>query len=336
MAETGRPFTAGIVDFNPKRMSPTEAHAHGIPDDLIGHLGDWRQYPPNIAQHFPEGVSWFRAEQPWYFGSIMTDEKHLQGLRASDVLILSGSGLSAHRYQHGEISEEYRSALEKSQEVIRDHLGEGKWILGICFGGQLAIHAVGGDIGRLPDNVTEAGWLPHQLTSEGRRDDMFSVLPNTFFAPHLHNDYVEKLPPVGTKIRTSSGETEVVFTEVLAMRAGYQDKTGLVGAETNYIMASVVAFSNGARLYQIQPHPEMATPKKANYLVRMNPWIGKENEMGEAYYQKALLVPEDADFSVAKIIPRFVHEAQRHLEEQRGIVFMKATLLRNLFQYLIP
>lgn len=333
MTEAGKPFVAGIVDFNPKRMSSAEAHAHEIPDDLIEHLGDWRQYPPNIAQHFSEGVSWFRAEQPWYFGSVMADEKHLQGLRASDVLILSGSGLSAHHYQHGEISEEYRAALEKSQEVIRDHLGEGKWILGICFGGQLAIHAVGGDIGRLPGNVIESGWLPHQLTTDGKRDEIFSVLPNTFFAPHLHNDYVEKLPPVGTKIRTSSGQIEVVRANTLATRTGYQDKTGLVNAETNYVMASAVEFSNGARLYQIQPHPEMATPDKANFLVRMNPWIAKE--MGEAYYNEVLKVPANADFSVASVIPNFVRESQRHLEQQRGITFVKAILTRDIFRYLL-
>lgn len=336
MPEDSRPLSAGIIDFNPKRMSPDEAHAHGIPDDLIEHLGDWRQYPPNIAQHFPEGVSWFRAEQPWYFGSVMADKKHLQRLRTSDVLILSGSGLSAHHYQHGEISEEYRSALKKSQEVIRDHLGEGKWILGICFGGQLAIHAVGGDIERLPNNITEVGWLPHQLTTDGKRDEIFSVLPNTFFAPHLHNDYVEKLPPVGTKIQTSSGEIEVVLADILATRAGYQDKTDLANAETNYVMASVVEFNNGARLYQIQPHPEMSTPQKANFLVRMNPWVGKANEMGAVYYQNALTIPEGANFSVAQIIPNFVRRAQRHSEQQHGVIFIKATLLRNLFQYLLP
>ena len=78
-----------------------------------------------------------------------------------------------------------------AQEIIRDHLGQGKWALGICYGGQHAEHAVGGHIGRLPNNVTEAGWLEHTLTPAGKKDEVFCSLPHTFQAPHFHNDYVK-------------------------------------------------------------------------------------------------------------------------------------------------
>lgn len=336
MTELGRPLIAGIVDFNPKRMTSEEARAHGIPIDLVEHFGDWRQYPPNIAKHFPDNVSWFRAEHPWYFGSVMTNEKHLKALRESDILFLSGSGLSAYRYQHGEGPAEFQKALETSQSVVRDHLGEGKWIFGICFGGQEAEAAVGATIGRLPDNVTEAGWLPHNLTEAGKRDEVFSFLPITFYAPHFHNDFVEKLPEVGAAIQTSSGDMHVVRAEVLATRRGYLGRNGLENSGQEYIMASVIEFDNGARLYQIQPHPEMATPEKANFLVRTNKWMGEEKEMGQSYYQQALKIPPDGDFSVAKVIPNFVRLAQGHLEEKQGITFMKATLVKNIFQHLLP
>ncbi len=314
-------------------MTPAEAGAHGIPKDLIAHLGDWRQYPPNIARHFPEGVSWFRAEQPWFFGSVMENNRLVNQLKDADVLILSGSGLSAHKYEHG--APEHRPNLERTQEVIRDHLGQGKWILGICFGGQLAVHAVGGTIGRLPNNVTEAGWLEHTLTPAGHKDKVFGSLPKTFYAPHFHNDYVETLPRIGTTINTSSGEMTVVRADILAFRYGYLDKKGLQNADHHYAMASVIEFDNGARIYQIQPHPEMATQEKANFLVRMNPWLEKEEEMGQTYYQTALKTPNHADFAVANIIPSFVREAQTKLEEQ-GIIFLKATMVQNLFQYLLP
>lgn len=335
MTETAQPFTAGIIDFNLKRMSPEEAGNFGIPTDLIQHLGDYRQYPPNIARHFPEGVSWYRSDQPWYFAEVMGNDENVRRLRESDVLILSGSGLSAHGFQHGKISEEYRPALERSQEVIRDHLGEGKWVLGICFGGQLAVDAVGGEIGRLPEGITEAGWLDHSLTPQGKQDEVFCDLPKQFSAPHFHNDFVAKLPAIGTKVRTSNGEIEVTRAETLAIRSGYKDKEGLKNTDTEYIMASVIEFDNGAKIYQIQPHPEMATREKANFLVRMNQWLAKDSEMGQDYYDKALSVPEDADFSVTQVIPNFVVSAQKHLEDKRGITFLKATMVQNLFQYLL-
>lgn len=335
MTEIGHPLTAGIIDFNLKRMAPQEASALGIPDALIGQLGDYRQYPPNIARHFPEGVSWYRSDQPWYFADVMAKDENVKRLRESDILILSGSGLSAHGFQQGKMSEEYRPSLERSQEVIRDHLGEGKWLLGICFGGQLAVHAVGGEIGKLPEGVTEAGWLDHRLTTEGRQDEIFGHLPEDFSAPHFHNDFISKLPPIGARIHTARGDIEVVKTETLAIRRGYQDKEGLKNSDTEYIMATVVEFNNGAKLYQIQPHPEMATPEKANFLVRMNQWLGKDSEMGQPYYQNALKVPNRADFSITQVIPNFVIAAQRHLEDQRGITFLKAAAVQGIFQYLL-
>lgn len=335
MVETGRPFIVGIIDFNPKRMASQEASVFGIPDTLIGQLGDYRQYPPNIARHFPEGVSWYRSDQPWYFADVMTKDENVKHLRESDILILSGSGLSAHGFQQGKMSKEYRSSLERSQEVIRDHLGEGKWILGICFGGQLAVHAVGGEIGRLPEGVTEAGWLDHRLTEDGRQDEVFGHLPDNFSAPHFHNDFISKLPSTGTRIHTASGDIEVIKAETLTIRHGHQDKDGLKNSDTEYIMASVIEFNNGAKLYQIQPHPEMATPEKANFLVRMNQWLGKDSEMGKKYYENALSVPKGADFSVTQVIPNFVIAAQRHLEDQRGTTFLKAAAVQGIFQYLL-
>jgi len=167
-------FNAGIVDFNPKRMTKEEAEQRGIPIDLMKYLADYRQYPINIAKSFPQGVNWFSPDQEWFFKSVMANPEKIARLKASETLILSGSGLSAYRSQENDprISPEDREYLNQAQDVVRSLLGQGKWVLGICFGGQLAINAVKGKIGRLPENengnaVTEAGWLDHQLTSEG-------------------------------------------------------------------------------------------------------------------------------------------------------------------------
>jgi len=338
MTEVGKSLSAGIIDFNLKRMTLEEAQAHGLPDYLRDHFADWRQYPLNIASHFPDGVSWFSAEQPWFFRTVLSNPEQTQKLQNSDVLILSGSGMSAYRFQEDprkHFSEEDIKNLETAQVLVRNQLGEGKFVLGICFGGQLGMHAIGGRIGRIPNNVTEAGWLDHTLTHEGRNDEIMGQLPETFFAPHFHNDYVEKLPEVGSVIHTDNGDIKVTKAEILAIRRGYLDKDGLKDAERKFIMASVVEFDNGAKYYQIQPHPEMASATKANFLVRMNKWLAGESEMGPEYYQHALAVPSDADFGVVKVIPKFISVAKRHLEEQRGVQFIEATTTREILKYIL-
>jgi GMP synthase-like glutamine amidotransferase len=338
MNETGRPFTAGIIDFNLKRMTREEVRENGIPDNLTEFLGDQRQYALNIASHFPDGVSYFHPDRPWFFRRTLSDPEQIRKLGESDVLILSGSGMSAYRFaekQYENFTPEDISRLENAEKIVRNQLGDGKFVLGICFGGQLGMHAIEGKIGRLPDNVTEAGWLEHTLTPEGRQDEVFGHLPENFFAPHFHNDYVAELPAVGTVIHTDSGDITVTSVRKLAVRNGYLDKTGLKNEDTEYIMASVVEFDNGARYYQIQPHPEMATPTKADFLVRKNGWLSDEKEMGADYYRKAQTIPKDADFSVARGIPNFIAAAKTHLENLRGVRFIQAEIIRHLYDYLI-
>jgi GMP synthase-like glutamine amidotransferase len=339
-----RPFSVGIVDFNPKRMTDQQAVEHGIPAELRDQVADFRQYPLNISRQLPDGVSWYSAQQPWFFRSVMADAEKRRHLVESDILILSGSGMSAYQYQENaaaKFSPEDTEALSQTEDLIRNHLGEGKWALGICFGGQLAMHAVDGGIGRLPTNsqgntITEAGWLDHQLTEAGKVDDVARGLPEHFFAPHLHSDYVAQLPAVGTVVSTASGDIKVTKAEVLAVRYGYADRDGLQEEGTAYTQMSVVEFDNGAKLYQIQPHPEMATPEKANFLVAMNPWIADENEMGKDYYEKALAVPADADFAVAQVVTRFTEAAKEHLEQTRSVHFINSVLANPLvYQYLL-
>ncbi len=335
-------FDAGMIDFNLRRMTAQEAAQRGIPINLQKFIADYRQYPCNIALSFPDGVKWFSPDQEWFFKSVMPDPEKVAQLKKSDTLILSGSGLSAYRFQESdsEIDAQDREYLTTSQDVVRSLLGQGKWVLGICFGGQMAVHAVGGRIGRLPDNngnaVTEAGWLEHQLTEAGKKDEVFNILPEHFSAPHLHHDFVAELPAVGTLIQTEHGSITVTRAEVLATRKGYLGRNGIELPEITYTHASVIKFHNGGTLYQVQFHPEMARSfQKVNFLVQQNAGIADEKKMGQEYYRRALEVPENADLRVVKVITRFTELARRHLEEQ-GQQFVDAVIARDLNQYLLP
>lgn len=336
-------FRAGIIDYNPSLMTPDEVGAMGMPPELYNHLADKRQYAPTIASHFPYGVAWFDLEHPWRVDLAMKDRIHIDNLKNSDVLFLSGGGQSAYKYQEkipGVFTPQEISNFDRSQEVTRSVLGRGRWVFGICLGGQVAEMAVGGKIGRLPEDEsgkapTEAGWLSHHLTSLGRKDEVFWNLPSKFYAPHLHSDFVEKLPKAGHKVQTENGVITVTKSWVLATRNGYLYKGVIQRPYLSYIQASLVEFDNGARLYQIQPHPEMATPKKANFLVRQNrSWL--EKEMGSEHFAEAMKVPSDADFSVAKTITAFVDKARRRAQELEAVDFVAATLPLAIEQYLIP
>lgn len=335
MSETGRPAEIGYVDFNLKIMSPQEAlsyqMAFGVTDELLKQLSDHRQYFLATAQFYPSGVSWLNPDQPKRFQEIFEKPEYIDTLKRSDFLIGSGSGESAYKYAQG--SPRIREGFKQAQEVALDHLYQGKWALGVCFSGQLWAHAVGAELGRLPDGVTEAGWLEHELTKAGRIDPVTRNLLDKFGAPHFHNDYIAKLPPPGYVVKTSHGELIVESADVLAVRHGYLGKNGLENQDAEYIMASVIKFINGARLYQIQPHPEMATPQKANFLVRQNKWLA--DEMGKDYYDQALQIPTDADFSVSHVITNFVSEAKKNLELRQGITFIDAMVAQNIFQYLL-
>jgi len=341
--KTARPFVAKIVDFNPARM--TDSEAVNIPERFRDLVGDKRQYPFNIAKHFPNGVSWFSPDQPWFFRYVMSNPDSVAKINQSDTLILSGSGMSAYYFQEGNF-DKFKSEdveyLKTTQEIVRNQLGAGKWVLGICFGGQVAVGAVGGRIGRLPtkDNgmaVTEAGWLDQSLTEAGKTDPVFTGLPEKFFAPHLHSDYVTKLPKIGDTVETSSGKIKVVKAEKLAVRRGYLDSDGLKDADKEFIQACIIEFDNGAKLYQIQPHPEMATADKANFLVRQNPWIAKE--MGDKYYEQAKIIPSTADFSVSRVITNFIEQARESLEKRQRVTFLRSAIAQNLDElipYLLP
>lgn len=220
-------FTTDILDFNPKRMTEKDIKDYDIPDDLIHVLGDHRQYVPSIAKHIGDQARWYEPGRPHFFLDVMKDPEDRS--KRSHSLILSGSGLSAHHFhteQRGKFSEGYYEALENASLFIKDFIVQGKWVLGICFGGQLAVNAVGGKIGRLPENeygnaVTESGWLPHALTEKGKEDKIIGNLQDPFYAPHLHNDFVAALPSVGTEVETSSGVLRVTRSDILATRNGY-------------------------------------------------------------------------------------------------------------------
>lgn len=342
MVEAKSPYKVGILDFNTRRMEPSEEGS--IPEELRIFVADLRQYPLKIGDRLPQEVIWFSEEHPWYFRKSLSNPNHLENLRKSDILILSGSGMSAYKFADGKIPsdppiEEDIKHLETAEGLVRDALGERKWVFGDCFGGQLSIHAVGGKLGRLPNNeygntVSEVGFLPHNLTEEGKKDQVFQGMPETFYAAHFHSDFVDKLPEIGSKVETSNGAITVVRSEVLSTRNGYLGRNGLENPEKKYTHAAVVEFDTGARLYHTQFHPEMSTPELADFFIRKaGRWLEQEDQMGSEYTRKAGIIPENANFDASGLFKKFIEENMRYLE-QEFLFSATPALLHDLQQYL--
>lgn len=69
----------------------------------------------------------------------------------------------------------------------------GKPTFASCFGFQLAVLAMGGEIVR-DEADFEIGTLPIQITQKGEADPLFSGFPNPFYAVSVHRERAPELP----------------------------------------------------------------------------------------------------------------------------------------------
>jgi GMP synthase (glutamine-hydrolysing) len=75
--------------------------------------------------------------------------------------------------------------LEREVEYLRRALAAGVPLFGVCLGAQLIARAAGAAVGPAP--AAEIGWLPVELTAEGRADPVLGVLPERFEALQWHS-----------------------------------------------------------------------------------------------------------------------------------------------------
>jgi len=229
---------------------------------------DRRQYVRRISSLIPAGID--------IEGIFFREEVDFSGF---DALILSGSKLSATDYQlmvqSGSVTGNDYLSVHRTAERLSQYDGP---IFGICFGAQLGAYVMGGRLGKLQS--TEAGYLNHYLTDDGETDTVFGHLPKIFWGAHMHTDFVDELP-------SEPG----LESRILALRGGH-------------IHVYSVKMPNGSVRYGVQPHPEMSNPHDATFLVRENEsWL--KHAIGEEDFRRALIVPPNAEYSLAQTITRF-------------------------------
>ena len=88
---------------------------------------------------------------------------------------------------------------------LRQLLGRGVPVLGICLGAQLLARAAGSWVGPLPE--PEIGWVEVELTEAGAGDPVLSALPRSFEAFQWHH-YTYGLPDGAVELARNGACTQ--------------------------------------------------------------------------------------------------------------------------------
>ncbi len=91
------------------------------------------------------------------------------------------------------------SWVNKSEDFLKRAADQSVPIYGICFGHQHVAHAFGGTIEKNPHGW-ELGTVTVSLTPDGRRNPLFSTVPESFPAQQSHGEIVTALPPGATAL----------------------------------------------------------------------------------------------------------------------------------------
>ncbi|MDM8521678.1 type 1 glutamine amidotransferase [Anaerolineales bacterium HSG6] len=103
-----------------------------------------------------------------------------------DALLIGGSGdyyVSKGNLPH----------VDASMDFLRTVVSHGKPMFASCFGFQLLVQALGGEVIYDPDNM-EVGTYVLNLAPAGETDDLLSALPHQFKAQLGHKDRASRLP----------------------------------------------------------------------------------------------------------------------------------------------
>lgn len=117
---------------------------------------------------------------------LLTDSLTLATVRQYDALMAGGSG----EYY---VSKRNLPHFEAVLDALAEAVAVGHPTFASCFGFQLLVKALGGEIEYAPEH-TEVGTYPVTLTEAGRTDALFGILPLTFRAQLGRKDRAARLP----------------------------------------------------------------------------------------------------------------------------------------------
>ncbi|WP_459862556.1 type 1 glutamine amidotransferase [Endothiovibrio diazotrophicus] len=119
----------------------------------------------------------------------------LPELDAFDRLVVMGGPMNIYEY-------DAYPWLKAEKAFLGEAVAAGKTIVGICLGAQLLADVLGGPV--TPGREKEIGWLPIELTAEGKASPVSGFLPGRPTVFHWHGDTFAT-PPGAERLAVSEG-----------------------------------------------------------------------------------------------------------------------------------
>jgi GMP synthase-like glutamine amidotransferase len=158
----------------------------------------------HYLQHVPfEGLGsiehWLESNGYEITQTRFYESTDLPDIEAIDLLVIMGGPMSVN-------DEDQFPWLVSEKQFIREVIGSGKSVLGVCLGAQMIANAMGAIV--YPNIVKEIGWFPiHGV--ESAQSDTFSFPPSeTVF--HWHGETFD-LPPGAIRLAKSQGCVNQAF-----------------------------------------------------------------------------------------------------------------------------
>jgi GMP synthase-like glutamine amidotransferase len=98
--------------------------------------------------------------------------------------------------------------MQAEAELLRDEAERGTPILGVCLGGQLLAHALGGSVDRLPQRIVK--WAPVGKLPAAEGDPVVGPLPDPVFALHWNEDGFT-VPPGAVELLSRAADAGEAF-----------------------------------------------------------------------------------------------------------------------------
>ena len=145
---------------------------------------------PDVAAHRGEFFRWIQEG----IGDAWDGAWEEHDARVAEPLPISGARLGIVVTGSSHSVTERAPWMLRAEAWLREAVGSGVPVFGICFGHQLLAYAFGGRVHAHPRGW-EVGTCEVRVRSEGESDPLFSSLPTRIRANMSHRDEVVDLPP---------------------------------------------------------------------------------------------------------------------------------------------
>jgi GMP synthase-like glutamine amidotransferase len=155
-------------------------------------------------QHVPfEGLgsieSWMKSNGFEITSSKFYESVDIPDPQEIDILIILGGPMSVH-------DEALYPWLAKEKQFVKDVIGLGKSVLGICLGAQIIAQALGAEI--VQNSLKEIGWFP--IYAVDSSDKSAFAFPHTALVFHWHGETFN-LPQSSIRLASSAACSNQAF-----------------------------------------------------------------------------------------------------------------------------